>query len=140
MYLDSPCAYVKLLLHKCHPNEPNIFSQVGLIAINIFGEALGSQGKQNPEKQHFQELEYESQFDKETLDRLRVLMKAKERAEMQEDYGEAKKLHNAITDLKRVGIQLQKLEERKNIAVKENDYDSALTLKNVYIESKIKGN
>ena len=60
-----------------------------------------------------------------------MLEKARDRAEKNEDYSEAKKLNEAIVDLKRVGVNLQKLEERKAIAVKNKDYDSAMILKKV---------
>lgn len=80
VYLDSKCAFVKIVLHKCHPNEPNMFNQVGLVAASVYGEPLDAPKQEGPG--HFQELEYESQFDKETLQRLRVLMRAREKAEI----------------------------------------------------------
>jgi centrosomal protein CEP104 len=136
--VDINALYIKITLHKCHVNNLNIFNQVGLIAISIFGEpllagptpaaAIKSLGH---DQGGFQEMEYNMQFDEETLNRLRMLEKARDRAEKNEDYSEAKKLNEAIVDLKRVGVNLQKLEERKAIAVKNKDYDSAMILKKV---------
>ena len=80
-------------------------------------------------KENYEQLEYESQFDRETLDKLRALQSAKEHAERDEDYGEAKKLKEAIEKLKLVGTQISKLEERKEIAVRNEDYDSAMIIK-----------
>lgn len=129
--------YIKVVMHKCHVNQKNIYSQIGLIALSVFGEAVPSNalGKVTTGTGEapvgFQELEFNMQFDEETLNRLRMLQKARDRAEKNEDYTEAKKLNDAISDLKRVGINLQKLEERKAIAVKNKDYDSAQILKQV---------
>lgn len=123
VYLETPCSYVKLVLNKCHVNKLNVFNQVGLIALSIFGEPLLNNTPDS--KVPYQQLEYETKLDKETLEHLRDLERALETAERSEDYGEAKKLNDAIRNLKRVGVQLQKLEERKKIAVANKDYDSA---------------
>ena len=109
----------------------NIFNQVGLIALGIFGEPLNSNGGIAGSSQPYQELEYETKLDKETLRKLRMMEKALERAETTEDYNEAQKLNEAIKNLKRIGVQLQKLEQRKKIAVKNKDYESAMVLKKV---------
>jgi centrosomal protein CEP104 len=136
--VDINALYIKITLHKCHVNNLNIFNQVGLIAISIFGEPLLAGPTPTAvikslghDQGGFQEMEYNMQFDEETLNRLRMLEKARDRAEKNEDYSEAKKLNEAIVDLKRVGVNLQKLEERKAIAVKNKDYDSAMILKKV---------
>ena len=134
---ETKALYVKVVMHKCHVNQKNIYSQIGLIALSVFGEGIPTQGGAKPpgaavdQQGGFQELEFNMQFDEETLNRLRMLQKARDRAEKNEDYTEAKKLNDAISDLKRVGINLQKLEERKAIAVKNKDYDSAQILKQV---------
>ena len=109
--------------------------------MSIFGDGLMDQpqhiSESNPAqrtnkqklKENYEQLEYESQFDRETLERLRALQSAKEHAERDEDYGEAKKLKEAIEKLKLVGTQISKLEERKEIAVRNEDYDSAMIIK-----------
>lgn len=73
----------------------------------------------------------EMKFDPGTLERLRNLDQALQRAVAAEDFGEAKKLDMAIQNLKKIGVQLQKLEERKKIAVRNRDYESADILKKV---------
>lgn len=45
VYIDAPCLFLKLLMHKNHQNKYNLFNQVGLIAVSIFGEILSN----NPE-------------------------------------------------------------------------------------------
>lgn len=131
---DITALYLKFTMHKCHVNNLNQFNQIGLIAVSVFGEPIATnpvQAQLAEQQGGFQELEFNMQFDEETLKRMRMLEKARQRAEENEDYGEAKKLNEAINDLKRVGVNLQKLEERRAIAVKNKDYDSAMVLKKV---------
>ena len=133
--VDVNALYVKFVYHKCHINKLNIFNQIGIIAISVLGEPLSVPlgGPGGIPDHGFQQLEYNMQFDEETLGRLRMLEKARDRAEKEENYSEAKKLNEAISDLKRIGVNLQKLEERKAIAVRNKDYDSAMILKKVEV-------
>lgn len=101
-----------------------------MIAISVFGDYLTvnevpKQSKPNP----LERLEYETQFDPTTLDRLKVLESAKEKAIRIDDFEEAKRLKEAIDRLKQIGVQLQHLEERKLIAVQNEDFDSAKIIK-----------
>ena len=41
VYIDSNAAFLKLVLHKPHTNEVNLFNQVGIIAVIFFGESRG---------------------------------------------------------------------------------------------------
>jgi centrosomal protein CEP104 len=133
--VDITALYIKITLHQCHSNKLNTWNQVGLIAVSVFGDAIATNPQAIPrqanEQGGFQELEYNMQFDEETLNRLRMLEKARQRAEESEDYAEAKKLNEAIENLKRVGVNLQRLEMRRATAVKNRDYDSAAVLKKV---------
>lgn len=74
-------------------------------------------------------LEYEMEFDTETLAKLRTLERARTKAELHEDYSEAKRINQAIVELKKVGQQLLLLTERKILAVRNKDYTSADILK-----------
>lgn len=46
-----------------------------------------------------------------------------------EDFLEAKRLKEAIERLKQIGMQLRQLDERKNVAIQNEDYDSANIIK-----------
>jgi len=37
VYVDSPALLLKLIFHKCHLNNFNVFNQIGLIALNCIG-------------------------------------------------------------------------------------------------------
>ena len=133
--VDISALYIKVTLHQCHNNKLNTWNQVGIIAISVFGNAIATNPvappRQGNDQEGYQELEYNMQFDEETLAKLRLMEKARHRAEEVEDYAEAKKLNEAIENLKRVGVNLQRLEVRRATAVKNRDYDSAAVLKKV---------
>ena len=131
VFLDSPALYLKIVLNKCHVNKYNLFNQVGLIALSAYGEPLSSDPLDKPTKGDvkFDKMEYMTQFDQFTLDRLKDLEQGKERAIKAEDFEEAKRLKEAIERLKHIGAQLQHLEERKTTAIQNEDFDAAKVIK-----------
>ena len=44
VYLKARGQFLKLLLHRCYANPLNLFSQVGLIAINALGQPAAPAG------------------------------------------------------------------------------------------------
>lgn len=129
VYIDVPSLYLKLVLNKCHINKFNLFNQVGLIAINALGEELIEPGRPMGKGAMPESLENEMEFDATTMDRLKALTAAKQRAIDNEDYDEAKRLKDAIERLKNVGYQLLQLEERKRSALASEDFDTAKIIK-----------
>lgn len=73
--------------------------------------------------------EIAGRVDPEVKNRLKVLDEARKLAEDSEDYREAKVLLEAYHNLVTVAVQLVTLEDRKQMAVKELDYDSAQVIK-----------
>ena len=47
VYIDSPCNFIKLVLHKPHTNAVNLFYQIGVIAVIFFGSPLPNSFNQN---------------------------------------------------------------------------------------------
>ena len=131
VFLDSPALYMKIVFHKCHLNRYNLFNQVGLIALSIYGEPLTTDliEKQNNPQIKSDRMENQVQFDQYTLQKMKQLEEAKERAVKNEDFEEAKRIKDAIERLKHMGAQLQKLEERKAAAILNEDYDAAKVIK-----------
>lgn len=41
VYLEEHCQYLKLVLHKNHLNQFNIFNQVGLVSVQCLGSYMG---------------------------------------------------------------------------------------------------
>ena len=131
VFLDSPALYMKIVFHKCHLNRYNLFNQVGLIALSVYGEPLATDPIEKPTKAEikFDKMEFQTQFDQYTLQRMKQLEEAKERAVKNEDFEEAKRIKEAIERLRHIGAQLQQLEERKIAAIKNEDYDAAKVIK-----------
>jgi len=81
---------------------------VGLIAFGAFGETLSKDKENNKPEANpkYEKLEYEMQFDNDTLKRLKDLEDAKSKAVKNEEFDEAKRLKEAIDRLKHIGAQL----------------------------------
>lgn len=156
VYVDVSAQYLKILLHKCHINKYNLVNQVGLIALNCLGETLGpdlaigppgpnpvsiARGSSSddvpaPHRSRLgdaaeaaEELGDEMKYEAKTLERIRALNQAKNRAVEEEDYEEAKRCKELLARLRQLGITLKELEEKKKQAVANEDYDAAKALK-----------
>ena len=146
--LDAYGRFVKILVHKNHMNKLNMYSQVGVIAVNVIGDAavppgvggsiMGGHpsdagGGQRPagkkDVSPLDDITFDLNFDPATAKQIRELHMAKERAVKAEDYDAAKRLKDAIDRLKQVGARMAKLELRKKAAVENEDYDSAKQIK-----------
>ena len=125
VYIEAPSYLLKILLHKCHVNKHNIFSQVGLIAINCLGEPLNFTNQQIPSQ-----ISHTSEgYDPITSQKLKILNEAKLKAVEDENFDEAKRIKSIIDKLKAVGKDLADLEVRKRAAIENEDYESAKLLK-----------
>mmetsp|Transcript_59796 Transcript_59796/g.142352 ORF Transcript_59796/g.142352 Transcript_59796/m.142352 type:complete len:1034 (+) Transcript_59796:90-3191(+) len=71
----------------------------------------------------------DAKYDQRTLERIRSLEKAKQRAVEAEDYEEAKRCKEMLGRLRQTGVVLRDLEEKKRQAVANEDYDAAKSLK-----------
>jgi centrosomal protein CEP104 len=40
VYVEVDCKYLKFILLKAHPNTKNLFSQVAMMSLNIYGEFM----------------------------------------------------------------------------------------------------
>mmetsp|Transcript_12935 Transcript_12935/g.45468 ORF Transcript_12935/g.45468 Transcript_12935/m.45468 type:complete len:345 (+) Transcript_12935:48-1082(+) len=139
--LDAYGKFLKIVAHTCHANKMNIYSQVGIIAINVIGDAVGNSPAAIPsaptqpitqnrkEISALDDVTFDLNFDPTTAAQIRELHIAKERAVKAEDYDAAKRLKDAIERLKQVGSRVAKLELRKKAAVDNEDYDTAKALK-----------
>jgi centrosomal protein CEP104 len=127
VYVDAFSLLLKIVLHKCHVNKFNLYNQVGVIAINCMGEiSKAKQAITDKDNATFEEM---MQMDEVTLERVKSLKTAKDKAIKMEDYDEAKRLKEAIERLRSVGTHLAQLEERKKIAIDNEDFDAAKIIK-----------
>lgn len=88
-----------------------------------------SAAQQEAAKEAAQAASDEMRFDGRTLDRIRSLSNAKQRAVDAEDYEEAKRCKEMLGRLRQTGQLLRELEDRKVAAVQNEDYDTAKALK-----------
>ena len=42
VYVECTCQYLKIVFSKNHPNNMNIFNQVGLVSLKVFGSQMGA--------------------------------------------------------------------------------------------------
>lgn len=155
VHIDNEATFVKMLLHQCYINERNIYSQVGVMAINLCGEPLGGQRGDELPNQSTGELlgpapamrsipkpvvtaataggaddaSFDLRFDAKTAARIREIQIAKDQAVAMEDYDQAKRLKQMEEQLKSIGLQLARLEAQKRDAVANEDYDLAKRIK-----------
>lgn len=129
VYIDIPACYLKISFEKCHVNKFNIFNQVGIIAINCMGVPVDNQETVEEPPPMGQLLEEANVYDAVTLNKLKMLNDAKEKAVAQEDFDEAKRIKDIMEKLKAVGKQLAILELKKKRAIENEDYESAKIIK-----------
>ena len=149
VYVDSQCTFLKVRLHKCYINKYNLYNQVGLIAINVLGEAdhalgldgpttrlpkaLGGQDLPDHMSQKsvlaLDDLAFDMNFDDVTAQKIREVNLAKQYCVAQENYEQAKSLKAVEQQLKVIGVQLAKMVTQKRAAVQREDYDVAQSLK-----------
>jgi centrosomal protein CEP104 len=130
VYVDTPCLTMKILMHKCHSNKHNMFNQIGLILLNFYGEPLsGFLTDPMTMDAKYDMVDYSSVFTQMTLDRLKELEMAKQKAIRYEDFEEARILKDEISRIKTIGDQLRILEEKKLICIQNEDFINAKLIK-----------
>ncbi|KAJ8608429.1 hypothetical protein CTAYLR_010332 [Chrysophaeum taylorii] len=82
VYVRARGRYLRLVAHKCHVNRENLFNQVGIVAVNVIGEAC------------------EAEEDPLAAAQLAKLEAAKRRAVQVEDYDRAKLIKAEIERLR----------------------------------------
>jgi centrosomal protein CEP104 len=137
VHIDQEAYFIKLLLHSCYINERNIYSQVGIMAVNLCGEMVSTNGidhlricsNKKEEKENMEDMSFDLTFDPKTAEKIREIHLAKEKAVAMEDYDQAKKLKIMEEQYKNIGLQLSRLEKQKRQAVANEDYDLAKKIK-----------
>lgn len=152
VHIDNEATFVKMLLHQCYINESNIYSQVGVMAVNLLGEPLAMVHDELPNQSTGELLggggvpavrsvpkpsagggsddpSFDLRFDAKTAARIREIQIAKDQAVAMEDYDQAKQLKQMEEQLKSIGLQLARLEAQKRDAVANEDYDLAKRIK-----------
>ena len=156
---DVEATAIRLIIHRCHANTLNTYSQACLIMLNFVGESLVQQAAASmptgrvSSQSHRNDLavpvvpsppiamaasnnppgfaaqQLEEGVDAVTAQRIAELQARKSAAVAIEDYDEAKRLKAAVDRLRSAGSKMAVLETRKKAAVDVEDYDTAKALK-----------
>ena len=131
VYVDSDAVLLKLIFHKCHLNNFNVFNQIGLVALNCMGEAISMnrQAEASLPSKSAQFVNSQGGLDPETALQIKKLIQEKDVAVRDENFDLAKQLKDTIDRLNSIGQQLTTLEEQKRLAINSEDFDAAKGLK-----------
>ncbi|XP_031611092.1 centrosomal protein of 104 kDa isoform X1 [Oreochromis aureus] len=154
VYVDAIGTYLRITFHRNYGNRYNHYNQVGLVAINVLGDALdGNAFNTIPSREQLIEhylnstqleaalestfmgkcesisplddLAFDMYQDPEVAHIIRLLDQKKQEMVRQEKYEEAKNLKQAIADLQKVGERLARYDVEKQCAIEKEDYDLA---------------
>ncbi|XP_071041932.1 centrosomal protein of 104 kDa [Parasteatoda tepidariorum] len=137
--LDIIAKFVKIILHQNHVNKLNLCNQVGIIAVNVIGEAILDGGPikaRHLADEHgitnraqnitqYEELPFNMYVDVEIAQLIRALDKKKQKSISDDRFVYAKKLKYAQNQLLKIGEKLGKLDIEKENAIEKEDFDLA---------------
>jgi centrosomal protein CEP104 len=133
VFIDTKCLYLKLTLHKNYLNKYNVFNQIGLISIELFGEPLNT--NLNPSEMLINQSVVKAiditddMIDELTREKIRVLKGLQDEAVRVENFDEAKKIKMNIDKLRQLGKKIYDLEYQKKIYIENEDFDNAKIIK-----------
>ena len=138
VFIDAPALFLKLNFMKPYVNSVNVFNQVGVIGLQVFGEELNQDNMRisNSRNDNNFDLKNKVKYDKKTLSLLQTLEEQKSQAIEEDDLLLAKDILNQIKHLKKIGEQLMRLEERKQIAIQNDDLEAAIIIKEEIMKLK----
>lgn len=151
---DKPAQFLKFIIHRPHHNTQNLFTQIGIIAINILGHDVAAKAAESKDAADASataaaparsnelmknatssvnaymsgvanDLKYTYSMDAQTAKRLKYLADSKEAAISCEDFTRAKHIKVLENELKKYGSRLVQLDVAKADAVKAEDFDLA---------------
>ena len=133
VYVDQIGNFLKFRIQKNFLNEQNPFNQVGLMAVNFFGEESGGNsatGSDNTQTNSANSVfGINVKLDSSTLAKLKLIADAKTKAIQTEDYNTAKAIKSIESELKELTNKLAAVDLAKKEAVASEDYDKAAELK-----------
>ncbi|XP_039259269.2 centrosomal protein of 104 kDa-like [Styela clava] len=152
VHVDTEGTMLKLVLHKNHLNKFNLYNQVSIMAFNIIGDLQSDQNElrnsgnflndsphKNPDYiSPMDDLAFDLYQDPEVARIIRRLDTQKNECVRLENFDAAKKMKQAIADLRKVGEKLARYELDKRKAVEDEDYDLAKSKKAQMEEYRLK--
>ena len=153
IYININIEYLKLKIHQNHNNDINMFCQVGIVALNFYGQKRDKKQKMRKisplnEKNVTNNSDDESLFeicfngegidekvideklDNKTNEKIKQLNNEIDIKKENEMYDECKFIKDQIDKIRKISLKMYVLEEEKKESVKRDDFDRAQEIKN----------
>ena len=153
IYINVNTEYLKFKIHQNHNNNLNMFCQVGIVALNIYGQKRDKKLKMrkiSPMREKnvtnnsddeslfeicfngegLDEKDIDEKLDTKTIEKIKELEKEMESKKQNELYDECKFIKDQIDKIRKISLKLKILEEEKKESANRNDFDKAQELKN----------
>ena len=152
IYININSEYLKFKIHRNHNNNLNIFCQVGIVALDIFGQKKEKKlrlKKISPMKEKnisnnsdedslfeiclngegLEEKDIDEKLDTKTNEKIKELNKEMDKKKQNEMYDECKFIKEQIDKIRKISLKMHILEEEKKESANRNDFDRAQELK-----------
>ena len=152
IYINVNTEYLKFKIHQNHNNNLNMFCQVGIVALNIYGRKRDKKLKMrkiSPMREKnvtnisddeslfeicfngegLDEKDIDEKLDTKTIEKIKELEKEMESKKQNELYDECKFIKDQIDKIRKISLKIKILEEEKKESANRNDFDKAQELK-----------
>ena len=152
IYINVNSEYLKFKIHQNHNNNLNMFCQVGIVALNIFGQKREKKlklRKISPFKEKniltnsddeslfeicfngegLDEKDIDEKLDSKTNEKIKELEKEMDLKKQNEMYDECKFIKDQIDKIRKISLKMYILEEEKRESANRDDFDRAQELK-----------
>ena len=152
IYINVNSEYLKFKIHQNHNNNLNMFCQVGIVALNIFGQKREKKlklRKISPLKEKniltnsddeslfeicfngegLDEKDIDEKLDSKTNEKIKELEKEMDLKKQNEMYDECKFIKDQIDKIRKISLKMYILEEEKRESANRDDFDRAQELK-----------
>ena len=152
IYINVNTEYLKFKIHQNHNNNLNMFCQVGIVALNIYGQKRDKKLKMrkiSPMREKnvtnisddeslfeicfngegLDEKDIDEKIEKKTIEKIKELEKEMESKKQNELYDECKFIKDQIDKIRKISLKIKILEEEKKESANRNDFDKAQELK-----------
>ena len=153
IYINVNCEYLKFKIHQNHSNDLNMFCQVGIVALNIYGHKLEKR-KQKKKKisqmyeknkinnnsddslneicfsgEGINEKVIDEKLDTKTIEKIKELTEEMNLKKQNEKYDECKFIKDKIDKIKKITLKKYVLEEEKKESANRDDFEQAQEIK-----------
>ena len=154
VYLNVNTEYIKLKIHRNYDNDLNMFCQVGIVSLDIYGikkeikkkiiipdENINDENnsKKNDTIESIFDVCFDTdgldqnfideKMDKQTSEKIKELTEEMNKKKENEEYDECKYIKDKIDKIRKIELKIYNLEEQKKEYANKNDFDKAKEIK-----------